>query len=545
MAQSKLEKNFTEISQEILQNLQSFFPISATERGIHDYDYKYTDYSKNSINSEIKKLTKFETRLYKYNKSVLSSESRINLKLLKSDVDIALQDLKGIKWHKKNPYLYVNEAINGIYLIMASDYAPMSTRVQNIIARLKTAPDLFRQARSNLQNPPPVFIEMAQEMIPTGIDFFRSVETELAGKFPELAQEIHSSAGQAIVALQEYSEFLGNIVPGPENSFAIGVEDFNYKLLHQYFLDYDADSLLKIGEKLFDETKREYENYLAQLDVEPLNNDSVYVIDCISKEDVLDYYRWEVEQTKLFMKEHDIATIPDDFGECKVVETPPFLTNVISSIAYQPPGTFSPVQTGMFYVRPLPANMDEQQREARYRYIQRRGFKGSVVHEAYPGHHFQFVNAARINDPVRKWHENACFYEGWALYCEEMMYDQGFYGADKRRYLNILRGVLFRAARIIVDVKLHTGQMSIDEAVEWMANALDRDISWIRVEVKRYAMTPTIQMAYLIGKLQILQMRDDLKAREGENFTLKSFHDRLMTAGSQPPPIVREILGLD
>jgi uncharacterized protein (DUF885 family) len=545
IAGSKLEDNFKKMSGEILENLQSFYPVISTEKGIHTYDYLFTDYSKKSVKKEIGRLKKFETRIYKFNKSNLSPESRINLKLLKGNVDIALQNLSKIRWHRKNPYLYVNEAVNGIYLILISDYAPLNERAQNIIARLKGVPDLFKQAKKNIEKPPSVFVETAKEMLISGIDFYSSTETELASKFPELSTEIHTATERAIASMQDFQTFLGEIELGEPGSFAIGKKDFDYKLKHEYFLNYDSDSLLKLGEALFEEAQANYNEYLAGLDSSKSGNDSVFVLDCIKKEDILDYYNWEVAQTKLFLKENNIVTVPDDIGVCRVIETPSFLTNIISSIAYQPPGVFSPVQTGHFYVRPIPETMDTGQREARFKYIHRRGFKGSVVHEAYPGHHFQFQMASRVDDDVRKWQENSCFYEGWALYCEEMMYEKGFYGSNTRRYLNILGGILFRAARIVVDVKLHTGQMSLDEAAAWMADVLDSDTAWTRIEVNRYALNPTIQMSYLIGKLEILKLRDASKQKEGESFSLKEFHDKLLSEGSLPPHLLWEIWGLE
>jgi uncharacterized protein (DUF885 family) len=543
-AESELEKNFRKITGEIIENLQEFYPVKSTEKGIHKYDYRFTDYSGKSIRNQVSKLKKFETRLYKYGKSNLSRESRINLKLLKSNVDIALHDLNKVKWHVKNPYMYVNDAVNGIYLILASDYAPMSERVQNIIARFKAVPDLFHQAGQNLKNLPPVYITVAREMLTTGIDFYRTVEADLVLQFPELSSEIHTAASRAISSMQEFNQFLDRISPGEPDSFALGKKDFDYKLQYEYFLGYDSDSLLKLGEILFGEVQSRYNEYLAYLDSTQPNNDSVFTVDCIGKEELLDYYNWEVAQTKLFLKEHDIVTIPDDIGECPVVETPPFLTNVISSIAYQPPGAYSPVQTGYFYVRPISDSADSAQRAARYKYIHRRGFRGSVAHEAYPGHHLQFQMAARVDNPVRKWQENLCFAEGWALYGEEMMYENGFYGSDTRQYLNILWAIMFRAARIIVDVKLHTGQMTTDEAVQWMAEVLETDTGWLGIEVNRYTLTPTIPMCYLIGKREILKLRDAVKERQSENFVLKDFHDRLLAEGAVPPTLLWEIWDL-
>ena len=544
LGQSKLETNFSKLSDEVLQNLQSFYPVRATAKGIHDYDYRFTDYSSKSIKNEISKLKKFETRLYKYQKSRLSDESRINLKLLKSNVDVALVELSKIKIYKKNPYLYIDDAVNGIYLILISDYAPMETRVQNIIARMKTVPDLLNQGKKNLKTPAPIFIEAALGMIDTGVDFYREVQKELSEQFPGLAPELGTAIDRAVSSMLEFKHFLKTVAPGEPQSFAIGKTNYNYLLEHQYFLEFDSDSLLKIGENLLAQTKKQYADFKAKLDSTNAGVDSVFVLDCIGKEDILAYYNWEVKQARLFLEENDIVTIPEDIGACEVIETPSFLTGMVSTIAYEPPGTFNPDQTGYLYVRPIPDSMDAGERAARYKYIHRRGFRGGVVHEAYPGHHLQLQMASRVDDDVRKWQQSLLFLEGWALYCEEMMSDFGFY-KDERQYLTVLRGIIFRAARIIVDVKLQTGQMTTDEAVQWIAETMDTEpAEWIRTEVRRYAQQPTIPMCYLTGKLEILKLRDDLKAIEGDNFSLRNFHDRLLAEGSIPPTLIREIWGL-
>ncbi|PKK82000.1 MAG: hypothetical protein CVT49_15970 [candidate division Zixibacteria bacterium HGW-Zixibacteria-1] len=543
--QSKLDENFNKLSGEILNNLQAFSPVLATAKGIHDYDYRFTDYSSKGIINEIAALKKFETRIYKYQKSDLSPENQIDLKLLKSNVDIALAELNKTKFYNRNPFIYIDDAVYGIYLILASDYAPLENRVQNIIARMKVVPDLLSQARKNLKAPPPVFTDAAIEMVNTGVDFYRSMQSDLSGQFPILASEINIAVDRAVSSMLEYKHFLENITPGDPKSFAVGRDHYDYLLQHQYFLDFNSDSLLKIGENLLEETKQLYNEYLADHDPSNSQVDSVFVLDCLTKDDILRYYNWEVDQTKLYLNENNIVTVPDDIGRCLVIETPPFLTGMISTLAYEPPGEFSPVQTGYFYVRPIPDTMDAGQRAARYKYINRRGFKGGVVHEAYPGHHLQMQMASLLDDDVRKWQDNMLLKEGWALYCEEMMYNSGFYGSDDRQYLRVLGGIAFRAARIIVDVKLQTGQMSVEEAIKWMAETTESDTSTMRTEINWYVQKPTVPMTYLTGKLEILKLLDEVKAREGENFSLQDFHDRLLAEGSLPPALIRERWGLD
>jgi len=543
-AQNSAESNFSQLAGEAFENLQTFYPVISTGRGIHKYDYLLTDYSPKSISAEIGKLKKFQSRLSKIKVDVLSSESRIDWKLIKSNVDIALQNLDRIKWYQKCPYIYADDAVNGVYLISISEYAPLEVRVQNIIARMKVVPDLFTQAKINLKKPAPIYVKMAQEMLTTGMDFYRSLAEDLKSQLPALAPEVEGAAGKVIAAMKDFHKYLSQLSPGGEGSFAIGKTEFDYKLKNEYFLDYDADSLLKIGETLFRQADSMYGAYETWLDSNRTEIDSVYPYNCISKDEILSYYKWEVEQTKLYLSQKNIVTIPDDVGDCVVMETPAFLRNIISSIAYEPPGPFNPEQTGHFYVRPLPDTLDDGQRAVYSKFINRRGFKGSVVHEAYPGHHLQSVMSSRVFDDIHKWQNNLCYVEGWAMYCEEMMYDNGFYGADKRRYLGALGGIMFRAARIIVDVKLQTEKMTINEAVDWMTKALDSDSNFIRTEVNRYTYTPTVPMSYLIGKTEIVKLRDAMKAREGERFSLKAFHDRYLSEGMIPPRLLWEIWGL-
>jgi uncharacterized protein (DUF885 family) len=228
-----------------------------------------------------------------------------------------------------------------------------------------------------------------------------------------------------------------------------------------------------------------------------------------------------------------------------VVETPLFLRPMIGGIAYQPAGPFDDNQRGMFYIRPVPDSLDKVQLEGRYRYVHRRGFRGSVVHEAYPGHHLQMQLAGRNIDPVRKWQMNNQIIEGWALYCEEMMYHSGLYGDEApAQWLGILGGVRFRAARIVADVKLHTGQFTYQQCVDWMCKALDSKSVADSNYIRRYTLEPTQPMCYLTGKLAIQQLYDAYAGKQGVDFEEREFYDLILAEGSIPPALLWEILDL-
>ncbi len=550
-APASSNQSFARLSGEILETIQSFYPVRSTGMGIHAYDHRFTDYSSQSVNAMVKKLNEFEKQLYKYKSAALSEHDRINYQLLKSNVDGALLDLKRIQWHKKSPQLYVDEAVNGIYYLILSNHAPLAERMVTMISRMKAVPSLFATAKKNLKKPPPIYIETARGTIEDAIRFYKDVSAELSNKFPHRADELARVSNQAREAMNDFANFLSTVKPGSDSDFAIGKDNFDYMLSHQYFLDYGSDSLLRIGETLFGQADSAYHEYIVYVDSNHQNgSDSVFVPANFTRQDVLDYYNWETDQIRMYLETHYILTIPAQLAGVTVIETPSFMRSLVGMYAYQPAGPFDSVQQAYFYVRPIPDDLDREQLEARYRYVHRRGFKGAVVHEAYPGHHLQMQLAGLNDDPVRKWQSNLMMIEGWALYAEQMMYEQGLYGSeDPGSWLQILEGIRFRAARIIADVKLHTGQFTADECIEWMADVLDFSSSfnqdYLRQEVRRYTLTPTHPMSYLVGKHEIEKLLTAVRNRDGENFSLRAFHDALLAEGSIPPTLMWTILGME
>ncbi len=543
------KERFDKLSGEILELIQSFYPVQSTMMGIHSYDHRLGDFSAASVKSMVRKLKDYEVKLHKINTSSFSLEDRTNYRLIKSNLDIALLNLDKIEWQRFSPGLYVDEAVNGVYYLELSQHAPMSEKLYSIIDRMKAVPDLFETARENLRQVPPVYIETAGRSLQSGMDFYRQIASEMMAEFPDRADEILKVSTVAREAMNDFLNYLSQVTPGDEKGFAIGKKNFDYMLSNDYFLDYDSDSLLKIGEQMLAGVQQEYDEQEQYLAANQNGQDSVFVPQCFSREDLIDYYGWEIDQVKLFLTENEIVSIPEDIAPLEVVETPPFLSTMITSIAYEPAGPFDDTQRGLIYIRPIPQNMDRRQLEARFRYVDRRGFRGSVVHEGYPGHHLQMQIAARNASAVRRWQTNPMMIEGWGLYCEELMYNDGLYGADDpAQRLKVLGGIRMRAARVIADVKLHTGQFTVDQCVDWMTDVLGIDTEsgrqFIAGEVRRYTLTPTYQMSYLMGKRDIDRLRQAMEEREGENFSEQQFHDALLAEGSIPTALMWDLLGL-
>jgi len=543
-------ETFTRLSGQILETLQSFYPVEATRMGIHSYDHRLADYSPKAVKQMRDRLTGFVKQLHAYRDFKFTQQDGIDYKLIRSNVEVALLDLDKLRWYEKSPQLYVDEAVDGVYYLMLSQHAPLGERLLSILARMKEVPDLFATAKRNVKAPPEVYIELATESLAAAQKFYQEVATELTREFPARADEIQGISSRAREAMNDFAVHLGGMERGPEAGFAVGKDNFDYLLSHYYFLNFDSDSLLRLGENLLAEIDSEYRRYQAYVEGNYQNGkDSVFVPASFNRQDVLDYYQWETGQVRLFLEQKGVVTVPADIAPVRVVETPPVLRSMITAVAYQPAGPFDEHQEGIFYVRPLPNELDSAQLGARYRFAHRRGFKGSVVHEAYPGHHLQMQVAGRHPSDVRKWQSNPMLTEGWALYCEELMYRAGLYGGEEPSiWLAVLGGLRYRAARIVADVKLHTGRFTYDECVDWMIKTLEAetesDRNYHRSMVRKYTCTPTRWMCYLVGKKEIERLRDDVKVKEGDQFSERKFYDRLLAEGSIPLALIRETFGL-
>ena len=547
---ARTREAFDKLTGEILEALQSYYPVQATEKGIHSYDHRLADFSPGAVKQMRNKLIGFSEKLYQYRNFDFDTATAIDFKLIRSNVETALLDLREIKWQEKSPQLYVDEAVNGVYFLLLSQHAPLSEKLVSIISRMKAVPELFQTARQNLKHPPNVYLDLAGESLESAQVFYQDVAGELMRQFPDRADEILQVSTQAREAMNDFASYLSGLEAGPDTAIAIGKVNFDYMLAHTHFLNFDSDSLLRMGESLLANAQEEYTEYQKYVDENrQTGRDSVFVPTSFCKKDVLDYYQWETTQLRVFLTENDIMSVPLDIAPIEVVETPTFLKTMIAGPAYQGAGPFDRVQRGIFYVRPIPDTLDPEQRDAWYRYVYRRGFKGTAVHEAYPGHHLQMQMAGRNPSAVRRWQSNPMMVEGWALYCEELMYQAGLYGdEDPAMWLAILGGIRYRAARIVADVKLQTGQFTYDQCVAWMIQTLqaesESDKEYHRKIIRKYTLTPTNWMAYLVGKIEIERLRDDVMNRDGDEFDERAFYDQLLSLGSIPPALAREAFGL-
>ena len=537
--------NFDKLTDEILEFFWKSNPVWATFYGIHRYDHELNRMDRDSLSDNNKKTKEYLIKLSKIPREELSDDEYIDWRLLQNDLKSDIKIFEEIRYWERNPTGYVNLCLMGINVPFLRDFAPIEERAEAILARMEKIPQFLKSIRSNLKNSPEIFTKLAIATVEGGQLFFKKITTQLCEMVPELTNRLESTATKASEAFEEYNKFLKTqYLPKSKGEFAIGKELFNFKLNNNHMLPYNADEILEIGHEAKKSTEKELEAIAKIID----HGKSWWeIVDEIKNHhpqpaELLATYKENVEVAKRFVQEKDIVTMPHE-EELTVIPTPHFSRPTLPFAAYMPPAPFEEQQTGFFYVTPVDESLPTERKKEMLRGHSIYGIPVTALHEGYPGHHLQLVHANRVEGRLRRILRSTVFIEGWALYCEEMMYDEGFYSEPRTQLLK-LKMQLWRAYRVIIDVGLHTKNMDYTEAVDILINDVKVERVHAEKEVTRYTFTPTQPLSYLIGKKQVLELRKDYQQKVGKNFVLKEFHDKLLSFGSIPIVLIREALGL-
>jgi hypothetical protein len=506
-------------------------PVHATLAGLHDYDAELPDLTPDGVAHTRAQLVAQAAILAAFTPGDLTPDERLDHRLLASLLDVELRELDELRPTEHDPSLYPSIAAEGVYAILARDFAPLAQRLSSVVARLEKIPALLTAGTRALKRSPRIWTEIALDETAGARTF---LEETVAALLPESAQA-RGALKVAIAALNAYEDFLKRRHAQRDGmAFAVGRELFDYKLKHEHFLPYTTQSLLEFGEEAVRLTEMRLSEVAAIIDrdatwphlVERLRADHP------GEGELLDEYRRGLGEARRFVVERGLVSVPD--GESlEIVETPLFLRPTLPYAAYGAPGIFEPAQRGLYYVTPIDAHASAQERREQLLGHNRYGMLLTNVHEGYPGHHLQLVIANHAPSLVRRFFDSTVFCEGWALYCEQLVLDEGM-TADPRTRLFQLKDQLWRACRVVIDVKLHTGQMTFDEAVDMLVDVARLERVNAVSEVRRYTQSPTQPMSYLVGKQQIMDFRDREKHRLGTAFDLRGFHDRLLSQGSLP-----------
>ncbi|MCP4229720.1 MAG: DUF885 domain-containing protein, partial [bacterium] len=441
-------------------------PLTATFLGIHEYDDRWGDLSPDGIAEQLHFADEWRKEFAKFD-GKLSGPEKTDRALIESGLSQSVIQLSHLKITERSPIIPPSYIIHGCFIMFVRNYAPLEQRAEMILKRLQKAPAFLEGAKRTLKKPTPKFTEIALNQIEGGSAFVSQVLPQVLAE-TKYGDDIAKAAETAAQAIVDYGEYARDLEPGP--AFPVGKNIFNAMLKDIQLLDYDTDSLLAFGEEMFESISAEM-TALAEK-IEP-GAGYKKILDELKNEhpdadNLLDFYREWMDKTHQFVIDKDLVTLPKD-EVLEIIETPAFERSTIPYGAYMPPAPFEKEQRGFFYVTPVDEDLTDEEKREKLKGHNNRKVIIVALHEGYPGHHLQLSKANAHPRKIRRLGDSTVFIEGWALYCEEMMREQGLYDDDKT-VLSQKQDKLWRAARVIVDVSLQTGKMSFDEAVRFMVD---------------------------------------------------------------------------
>ena len=551
------KQQFQQVSDEYFDQVYfPYQPTTGTATGYHQYDTQLENFSRKNIGAEIDAQKKFEARLLAIqpDNSTANFVPRSDRQIVLNNIRSRLLSLEVIRSWQKDADNYSSTCANGAFVLMERKFASPDDRLRSLINREKQMPTLLAEAQVNLQNPPRVFTEIAIEQLPDIISFFQhDVPDAFAGaQDPALKSQFMQSNAAVISALQDYLGWLkSDLLPRSNGDFRIGADAFQKKLAYDEMVDIPLDKLLEIGWADLRKNQAHFKQVAAELDPTKTPDQVRQELgeDHPAPDQLLATFRATFDSLVSFIDSHHIVTIPSDVRPV-VEETPPFM-RAITQASMDTPGPYETHSTTAYFNVTLPdPKMTPAEVDGYMHSFNVGTVISTAVHEAYPGHYIQFLWVPQAPSRVRKILGANTDVEGWAHYCEQMMLDAGYgqpgVGAKDERESKLLRlgqlqDALLRDARFIVGIEMHTGKMSIDEAVAFLQKEGYQPKETALVETKRGAGDPTY-LYYTLGKLEIMKLRSDLQKKQGSSFSLQKFHDDFLKQGFPPIPIVRQAL---
>jgi uncharacterized protein (DUF885 family) len=515
-------------------------PVAATTAGLTEHDHRLGSYTEEDVRQHVAALRALAGALEEIEVEGLQDE--IDRTALLDDVRVTIHRFTTERVHRTNPSFWLEHALEGLYHLLARQDRPLEHRARSVAQRLAAVPGFLTAARETLEECPRVFVETAIGVVAGAEALIGEVAAQLR---PAGDQGFDGAVTEARDAVHAFAAFLAKDQgDSADGGYAIGEDAFNFRLHHEHALRAVAPELWRYGLHLAEEVEAELVAMAA--DIAP-GTPWPDLVDRLRgthppADQLVTAYAEEMERARRFVVERELVPVPD--GPLDVIETPSFLKPLIPYAAYQAPGPFARDRTGWFYVTPPDAGHDPQMRESMLRDHCVHELASTALHEGYPGHHLQFLVAQQQERTVRKVIGTPLSIEGWALYCEEMMAEEGFYRGVEERFFQRVH-LLWRALRIVLDVGLHTRGMSFDEAVDLLVNRVHFERTNAEAEVRRYCAYPAYQLCYAVGRRELRALREAYRRAQGASYSLRGFHEATLQYGGLPVSLMRWGMGLD
>jgi len=512
------------------------YPVASSEAGLHTWDNRLTDYSAAKIAERAQHVRKLLDQVRATKIEKWTKDDRIDWLLFRAQLEEVDFGERVLKLEQTNPLTYVNECSSAIFSLLKKEYDTPRNRALSAAARFKAMPGLFAEAEKNLQKPVRLYAQLAIQSARNIDPLFKESTAPLAKDLSEAERaDFAKSRDGALAAIHGFADRLEKKLPRMVDFAPMGEANYNYYLKHVLLLPLNAVQVEMLGRAEL-ARYRALEALLPDPSMADPNPERAKSVPPDQEAFLKAYESREAEMID-FLKSHQLITLPDYLGKFEIRQLPEAFKPTSPGGFMNPPGVYDKDPVGFFFIPTY--NPKSKNFYLRAAIEDPRPILG---HEGIPGHFMQLSIANHLPNEIRRQNQNGVFVEGWALYGEEMLMRTGLYPEGSAAQGQILRLSRYRAARIGVDVNLHTGKWTFEQAVNYFmeAGGLDREAA--EGEAAGAATQPTQKIWYITGKWQIMNLLGKYYDKMGANFRLGQFHDDLVKNGSLPVSIIEWIL---
>ena len=553
------DDEFEKIAKDYTENYLSSHPEFATELGDHRFDGILTDYSQETRARMLANAKQVREALKKFDDyKQLTGANQVDVRLLRDNVEseiFRLEELREADW---NPLVYNQSLANSLYLLVARDFDSAQKRIPNLRQRMDDIPNVIKQAEANLVHPPRVHTETAIEQIQGAINLVRNGLDPLLNQAPQLRKDLAPIQEKTAKALEEYKKWLQeDLLKRSDGNFRLGAEKFRKKLRFALASDLSMEEIRKRADADLQQTQAAiyetalplYKKYFpkaAEKTLADKHSVTAAVLNRLAQEHqddntVVGYAQKVVGEATDFVKQRNLVSIPA--VPLEVIAMPEFKRGV--AIAYcDSAGPLEKTPKTFFAVSPTPKDWTKEKKESFFRENNNYFIRDLTVHEAMPGHYLQLAHSNEFKAPtlVRAIFQSGTYIEGWAVYCEQMMAEQGYGGPEVK--MQQLKMRLRAIANAILDQSIHAGNMTEQQAMDLMTKATFQEQGEATLKWKRARLTSTQLSTYFVGVSEHLDLRAAAQKKFGKDFDLKKYNDQVISYGSPPVKYVRELMGL-
>jgi uncharacterized protein (DUF885 family) len=549
---------FQEIAHDYVEQYLKANPEQATELGDHRFDRNLTDYSAEARAKDLAVQKDFRDKLNAIDGTQLTGANKIDFRILKENIDYEIFRAEELKEPEWNPLVYMQSLANSLYLLVARDFAPAEKRIPSLRQRLEKIPGAIAQAKANLQHPPRIHTETAIEQTQGAINLVRTELAPLLDQASQMKKDLAPLQEKTAAALEDYKKWLRNdLLPRSDGDFRLGGQKYRKKLHFALASDLPMEEILKRAKADLEQTQAAiyetalplYRKYFPNADQQSFADKhkvTAAVLDKLAEQHpndgaVVDYAKKVVTEATDFVKRHDVVSVPN--MPLDVIAMPEFKRGV--AIAYcDAPGPLEKNGKTLFAVAPTPKDWSRERKESFFREYNNYMIRDLTVHEAMPGHFLQLARSNEFRAPtlVRAIFQSGPFIEGWAVYCEQVMAEQGYGGPEVK--MQQLKMRLRAICNAILDQSIHAGNMSEKEAMDLMTKEAYQQEGEAVAKWKRARLTSAQLSTYFVGATEHLDLRAAEQKKLGDQFNLKKYNDQVISYGSPPVKYVRELMGL-